>query len=342
MTNNKKHQIYFIGLLVLLIVCFIINVSLGSVIIPWSEIGNSFINGPVEKESWRVIILSYRVPKALTAILVGGSLGIAGLMMQTFFKNPLAGPFVLGISSGASLGVALLILGGSLLVSSTSFLIPSWQIILASSIGSMILLQLVLIVSRKVKDTMAILIIGLMFGSMTAAIVGILSYFAPAEVLQRYIFWSLGSLGNVSWQDLLYFLITVVAGFIIALFCIKPLNMLLLGENYAKSTGLQINRTRILIIISTGLLAGSVTAFAGPIAFIGLAIPHLTRLIVKVSDHRTLVPAVFLMGSTLLLICDTIAQVPGAMFTLPINAVTAIIGAPVVIWLLIKKRKLLF
>lgn len=342
MTPNKLHNFYFIGLLILLVVGFAINVSLGSVIIPWSDIGNSFINGPVENESWRTIILSYRVPKALTAILVGGCLGVAGLVMQTFFKNPLAGPFVLGISSGASLGVALLILGGSLIFSTVSYIIPNWQIVIASSLGSMLLLNLVLAISYKVKDTMAILIIGLMFGSMTAAIVGILSYFAPAELLQRYIFWGLGSLGNVSWQDLLYFFLTSFTGFIIILLCIKPLNMLLLGENYARSAGLNLAQTRILVIIGTGLLAGGVTAFAGPIAFIGLAIPHLTRLLVKVSDHRVLVPCVFLTGSILLLLCDTIAQVPGAMYTLPINAVTAMVGAPVVIWLLVRKRKLLF
>ncbi|UZO80779.1 iron ABC transporter permease [Aquimarina sp. ERC-38] len=342
MTPNKKHRFYFIILSVTLIFCFILNVSLGSVIIPWSAIGNSFINGPVEKESWRIIILSYRIPKACTAILTGGCLGVSGLVMQTFFRNPLAGPFVLGISSGASLGVAILILGGAFIFTETSFFIPNWQLIIASSLGSMILLTIVLLVSRKVKDTMSILIIGLMFGSMTAAVVGILSYFAPAELLQRYIFWSLGSLGNVSWADLLYYLITSVLGILIILFCIKPLNLLLLGENYAKSTGISIQKIKILVIISTGLLAGGVTAFAGPIAFIGLAIPHLTRLLVKTSDHQISLPTVFLTGSILLLLCDTIAQLPGLPLTLPINAVTAIIGAPVVIWLLVKKRKLLF
>ena len=342
MTPNKVHRFYFAGLFLLLIISFIINVSLGSVIIPWSDIGNSFINGPVENEAWRTIILSYRVPKAITAILVGGGLGIAGLLMQTFFRNPLAGPFVLGISSGASLGVALLILGGSLFFTSIQYIIPNWQIIIASSLGSMLLLQLVLIISYKLKDTMSILIIGLMFGSMTAATVGVLSYFAPAELLQRYIFWGLGSLGNVSWQDLLYFFITTLVGIVITLFCIKPLNLLLLGENYAKSMGLNLSKSRILIIIATGLLAGGVTAFAGPIAFVGLAVPHFTRLLLHISDHRILIPGVFVTGSILMLICDIIAQVPGVMYTLPINAVTAMIGGPVVIWLLVRKRKLLF
>ncbi len=316
---------------------------MGSVYIPFKDVFNSLIGSATEQETWQHIIQNYRLPKALTAILVGSGLGISGLLMQTLFRNPLAGPFVLGISSGASLGVALIILGSSVFGGVfMSLLISKWSIVIAASLGSFLVLLAVLMVSIKVRDTMAILIIGLMFASITSAIVSVLSYFGSAQQLQQYIFWGFGSLGNLSWDELFIFFIIYCLGIIVSLASVKSLNTLLLGENYAKSLGLNIKRSRLAIIISTSLLAGTITAFAGPIAFIGLAIPHLTRQVFNTSNHKILLPAVFLFGAIVMLICDSIAQVPNSDYTLPINAITSLVGAPVVIWLLVRKRKMVF
>lgn len=325
-----------------MILCFFTNISLGSVAIPITDICMSLF-GFSDNETWQVIISEFRLPKAITAVMVGSGLGISGLLMQTLFRNPLAGPFVLGISSGASLGVALIILGSGLFGGVLSgILIGKWSIVLASSLGSFLVLLAVVSVSHKVRDTMAILIIGLMFGSVTAAVVSVLSYFSSAEQLQQYIFWGFGSLSNLSWDELLVYTIIYVIGIFLSIISIKALNSLLLGENYAKSLGLNIKRSRLIIILATSLLAGSVTAFAGPIAFIGLAIPHLTRQVFKTTNHNILLPAVCFYGAIIMLICDSIAQVPFSEFTLPINAITALIGAPVVIWLLVRQRKMMF
>lgn len=323
--------------------CFITNLSLGSVSIPFSEVLKAILGKATSTESWLYIIQNYRLPKAFTAILVGSSLGVSGLLMQTLFRNPLAGPFVLGISSGASLGVALVILGaGFFSASFATLLLSKWSIVIAASLGSFLVLLAVLVVSTKVRDTMAILIIGLMFGSITSAVVSVLSYFASADQLQQYIFWGFGSLGNLSWNELLIFFIIYCFGILLSLISVKALNTLLLGENYAKSLGLNIKQSRILIILATSLLAGTTTAFAGPIAFIGLAIPHITRQIFNTSNHKVLLPAVFILGAIVMLICDSIAQLPTSDYTLPINAITSLIGAPVVIWLLVRKRKMVF
>jgi len=339
---NTNYTYAFITLIIVLVICFLANISLGSVSIPISAIIESFI-GTLDHESWSYIIKDYRLPKALTAILVGSGLGISGLLMQTLFRNPLAGPFVLGISSGASLGVALVILGAGIFGGAfATIFVSKWSIIIAASLGSFLVLSAVLVVSSKVRDTMAILIIGLMFGSITAAVVSVLSYFSSAEQLQQYIFWGFGSLGNLSWQELGIFFIVYSLGMLLTIFSIKGLNSLLLGENYAKSLGLNIKQTRLIIIVSTSLLAGTITAFAGPIAFIGLAIPHITRQVFTTSNHKILIPAVFLFGAIIMLVCDSIAQLPTSDYTLPINAITSLIGAPVVIWLLVRKRKMLF
>ncbi len=329
-------------MILVLIGCFILNVNLGSVTIPTKEIFKSLF-GTIDNESWQYIIKNYRLPKAITAILVGSGLGISGLLMQTLFRNPLAGPFVLGITSGASLGVALVILGSSMFGGIlTTLLISKWSLVIAASLGSFLVLLAVMIVSTRVRDTMAILIIGLMFGSITAAVVSVLSYFSSAEQLQQYIFWGFGSLGNLSWNELLVFFIIYFFGILLSIISIKSLNTLLLGENYAKSLGLNIKQSRLLIIISTSLLAGTITAFAGPIAFIGLAIPHMTRQIFNTSNHKILLPAVLLFGAIVMLVCDSIAQLPTSDYTLPINAITSLIGAPVVVWLLVRKRKMIF
>jgi len=330
-------------LFIALLICLGINISLGSVNIPFkATIQHLFLSGNTD-DSWHYIIWNYRIPKAVTAILVGSGLSLSGLLMQTFFRNPLAGPFVLGISSGASLGAAFLIMGGGIISSWLGIrFITDVSLAIAASLGSFMVLLAVIAMARKVKDTMALLIIGLMFGSITAALVTVLSYFAQAEELQQYIYWSFGTVGNLNWSQVgLLGLITVI-GLLISIYSIKSLNALLMGENYAQSMGVKIRKSRYLIIIATGILAGSVTAFAGPIAFLGLAVPHLTRQIFNTTDHKILVPGVVLYGAILLLICDTIAQLPSSSYVLPINAITSVIGAPVIIWLLVRKRKMIF
>ncbi|MEO0571750.1 MAG: iron ABC transporter permease [Bacteroidota bacterium] len=317
----------------------LLNISLGSVAIPLSQTLKALILQPIENTSWEYIIYSYRLPKALTAILVGGGLSLSGLLMQTLFRNPLAGPFVLGISSGASLGAALLLMG-SALVGGLWF--SDFPLVIAASLGSFLVLLVVLLVAHRIRDTMALLIIGLMFGSITSAIVSVLAYFSSSEQLQRFIFWSYGSVGNLSWTQNGTLGTIVLLGTVLSVLSIKSLNAFLLGENYAQSLGVNLKKSRLIIIIATGLLAGSITAFAGPIAFVGLAVPHLTRQLFNTMEHRTLVPAVFLYGAILMVLCDTIAQLPTSAKVLPINAITSIVGAPVVIWLLVRKRKMLF
>ncbi|WP_296144719.1 iron ABC transporter permease [uncultured Flavobacterium sp.] len=338
--NNRKHTIYFIGLLLLLVICFLLNISLGSVNIPMEDIVSSLSGGQASKNSWEIILWNYRFPKAFVAILVGMGLSVSGLLMQTLFRNPLAGPDVLGLSSGASLGVAFVILGAGFVPPFLSqFFLSSYGMVLASCLGSSLVLLAVLAVSQRIRDTMAILIVGLMFGSFTNAIIGVLTYFSSAEELQKFTFWSLGSLGNQSWTNILILTICCFIGLLLSAFCIKPLNALLLGEKYAKSLGINFKKTRLLIIIATSILAGSITAFAGPIAFIGLAVPHIAKMIFQTSSHYILFWSTLLLGAIIMLICDTVAQMPGNDFTLPINAITSIIGAPIVVWLLVRKRK---
>lgn len=321
---------------------FVINISLGSVSIPMKEVFRSLTGGIASKETWEYILINYRLPKAIAAILVGMGLSISGLLMQTLFRNPLAGPYVLGLSSGASLGVAIVILGTALLPPFlATLLLSSYGIIIASSLGSFTVLLAVLAVSHRLRDTMAILIVGLMFGSLTSAIVGTLTYFSTAEQLQKFTFWSLGNLGNLSWTSISLLTICVAIGLLLSLFSIKPLNSLLLGENYAKSLGLNYKKSRLIIIFATSILAGSITAFAGPIAFIGLAVPHIAKLVFQTSNHTILFWSTILFGAIIMLICDSISQLPGSDLTLPINAVTSIFGAPIVIWLLIRKRKMM-
>ncbi|HLU80991.1 MAG TPA: iron ABC transporter permease [Flavobacteriaceae bacterium] len=339
----KKYKTYFILGFLLFLGIMILNICLGSVNIPFTDTLIILFGGEIENKSWEYIILEYRLPKAFTAILAGSGLALSGLLMQTLFRNPLAGPYVLGLSSGASLGVALLLMGGGLFGGLLAeVLFSKWALVLAASLGSLLVLFAVLGASIKLRDTMAILIIGLMFAALTGAIVSVLSYFSPATNLQRYVFWSFGSLGNLSWSETGILTLFYLLGIGIAIFCIKNLNTLLLGENYAGSLGVNIKQNRLLVIIATSLLAGSITAFAGPIAFVGLAVPHLVRQILPTVNHRIMVPAVLLGGAVLMLVCDIIAQLPGSAYTLPINAITSIFGAPVVIWLLMRKKKIVF
>ncbi len=339
MKTQKTYTGKFILFLSLLCLVILVNLSLGSVDIPFKSIFQIIVANDSNQETWRYIILHYRLPKAITAILVGSGLSISGLLMQTLFRNPLAGPFVLGISSGASLGVAILVLGVSAFSGSlVGFAFSNIGFAIAASLGAFLVLSVVMIVAKNIKNTMSILIIGLMFGSFTAAVISILAYFSSAASLQQYVFWTFGSLGNLGWNEIIILCTITLISIGLLLTMIKPLNSLLLGENYAISLGVNLKRTRNLIMIITGLLTGVITAFSGPIAFIGLAVPHLTKLIIKTSNHKIILPAVAILGAIIMLISDIIAQLPTSEYTLPINAVTSLFGAPIVIWLLIRKR----
>lgn len=341
MLQTKSYKNTFAILFIALIIVTIINISLGSVYIPFKQVLAVFLNQDVDNESWNTIILNLRLPKAITAIIVGSGLSISGLLMQTIFRNPLAGPFVLGISSGASLGVAILILGASFLGANImSYSFTTWGLAVAASIGAFFVLASVMIAAVKVRNTMSILIIGLMFGSLTSAVISILAYFSSAAQLQQFMFWSFGSLGNLNWNEILSLFIIFSIGILLIVFIIKPLNGLLIGENYARSLGINVKRTRNITLIATSILTGVITAFAGPIAFIGLAVPHIAKLLFTTSNHKTLIPAVAINGAIIMLICDSISQLPSSEYMLPINAITSIFGAPIIIWLLVRKRKI--
>lgn len=337
--HEQGYKKWFL-LLLLTGILFFFNISLGSVKIPFDSILTIFIGGTLENEAWQYIIFEFRIPKAITAILVGVGLSISGLQMQTLFRNPLAGPFVLGISSGASLGVAVLVLAGVSLsgILGISIFMGSGLQVIAATLGAAFVLLMVMLVSIRVKDSMTLLIVGLMFGSATGALVSILQYFSNKDQLQEYLIWTFGSLGGLSWSEISIFIPVVFIGVTLSYLFIKPLNALLLGERYAQSMGVSLEKSRFWIIISTSVLAGSITAFCGPIAFIGIAVPHLTRLLFDTADHKILIPAVALSGAILMLVCDIIAQVPFSDSTLPINVITSLLGAPVVIWVILRGR----
>ena len=339
--SKKIRSILFISFAILLVGFFVMDLISGQVSIPLKEVFKILLGQESSKSTWEYIILNFRLPKAITAILVGMGLSISGLLMQTLFRNPLAGPYVLGLSSGSSLGVAFVILGAGFLPSFLNEVVLSnYGIVLASCLGSFLVVLAILIVAQRLRNTMSILIVGLMFGNFAGAIVNVLTYFSSAEQLQKFTFWSMGNLGNLSWNSIGILGTVVGCGLLLSLFSIKSLDALLLGENYAKSVGLNFKKARFIIIIATSILAGSITAFAGPIAFIGLAVPHIAKLIFQTSNHKTLFFSTLLIGGILMLICDIISQMPYLSMTLPINAITSIMGAPVVIWLLIGKKNI--
>ena len=339
--SKKNHYFLFASFAILLAFFFLMDLISGQVSIPLKEVFKILFGQESSKSTWEYIILNFRLPKAITAILVGMGLSISGLLMQTLFRNPLAGPYVLGLSSGSSLGVAFVILGAGFLPSFlNSAVLSNYGIVLASCLGSFLVVLAILIVAQRLRNTMSILIVGLMFGSFAGAIVNVLSYFSTAEQLQKFTFWSMGNLGNLSWNSIGILGTVVSVGLLLSLLSIKSLDALLLGENYAKSVGLNFKKARFIIIIATSILAGSITAFAGPIAFIGLAVPHIAKLLFQTSNHKILFFSTLLIGGILMLICDIISQMPYLSMTLPINAITSIMGAPVVIWLLIGKKNI--
>jgi iron complex transport system permease protein len=327
-----------------LLIAFLADLYLGSVRISLGELFR-FLAGLSDPQSTAgKILLIFRLPKAIAALLAGAALAIAGLQMQTVFRNPLAGPFVLGINSGASLGVSIVVLAVG--ASTGSAFLQRFEIggqlalVLAATIGSAGVLLLVLAFSTRVRGVMTLLILGLLFGYAVSAIVSILIQFSSADRIQTYIAWTFGSFGGVTWRELPIFVPVLAAGIVVSQFAAKQLNALLLGEHYAESMGLKVRRARVLIILLTALLAGTVTAFCGPIAFIGVAIPHLMRSLFSTSNHRILLPAVTLMGAIAAILADIISHVPGSDLILPLNSVTALIGAPVVVWVILKRNNL--
>jgi iron complex transport system permease protein len=329
----EKGTLRWLWLVLALALLFLLRLALGSVPIPFSDILDALIGN---ENPFSDLIYKFRLPVAATCVLAGSSLAVGGLLMQTLFRNALAGPDVLGLTSGSSLMVAIVILAGNSI--SLAFASP-WTIAVAASVGAAGVFLLILVISQYVSDNTSLLIIGLMLGATTASVVGVLQYVSRAEDLQAFTIWGLGSVGTTSWDEIGVLAIITVIGSGISVMMMKPLNALLLGENYANALGIHVRRSRLLILTATSIMIGGVTAFCGPVAFVGLAVPHLVRLVVPTTNHKTLLPAVFLGGAVLLLLCDIIAQLPGSTQVLPLNAVTSMIGAPVVIWLVIKNRK---
>ena len=338
--NRRPVRLVFVLLSVLFLLFFTADLLLGSIIIPLKQIFLAVFPSAETNETFRTIILDFRLPKALTAVFTGAALSLSGLQMQTVFRNPLAGPYVLGISAGASLGVALFVLGfSSVLAFGMVTVTGAWALALVAWAGSFLVMLLVLYVSLRVNDIMTILILGILFTSAVTAIVNILQYFSNESMLKAFIIWTMGSLGNVTKSQLSVLIPAVLLGIILAFVKIKDLNAFLLGENYARSLGVSIKGSRVVIFLSTSLLAGTITAFCGPVGFIGIAVPHICRVLFKTSNHLILMPAVVLTGSTVMLFSDIVSQLPGMQSTLPINSVTAIIGIPVIIWMIVKNKK---
>ena len=332
---KQRSTTLFIILSLLLVILFVLDLLIGSVLIPLRDILGALFGGDVDA-STRLIVLDIRLIKAIVAILTGMALSVSGLQMQTLFRNPLAGPYVLGISSGASLGVALFILGMPLLGIATNSTMSSIGTAGAAWLGSALVLAFVASVSTRIKDIMVILILGMMISSGVSAVVQILQYLSNEEALKSFVIWTMGSLGDVTTNQLHIMLPAVLLGLVVSVAVIKPLNLLLLGEQYARTMGLNVRRSRYLIFLSTTLLAGTVTAFCGPIGFVGLAIPHIARMLFSNADHRILLPASALCGAITLLICDIVSK----WLTLPINTITALLGIPIVIWVVIRNKSI--
>lgn len=327
------------GLVLALVGAFLLNLALGSVRIPLSDVAAVLVGGEASKASWAYIILEFRLPKALTAVLAGAALAVSGLQMQTLFRNPLADPCILGINAGASLGVALVVLatGAATGFLSNIGLLGDLSLIAAAIAGAGLVTGLVIVAARWLHHAMTLLILGLMLGYATGAVVSILIYFSAPEQIQAYVSWTFGSFGGVTGRQLALLALVICGGLLLAGLLTKPLNALLLGEAYARSMGANVWRVRFWLIVGTSVLAGAVTAFCGPIAFLGVAIPHLCRALLHTSDHRMLVPATMLMGGLAALLADLAAGMPGSQTVLPLNAVTALLGAPVVVWIVLRR-----
>lgn len=321
---QSRNTLLFIALIVAVVSLFSVDMMVGAVNIPLSDVWKALTGGDCP-ESTVKIVRNIRLVKAFVALLAGAALSVSGLQMQTLFRNPLAGPYVLGISSGASLGVALVVLAGF----GSSFGVAG-----AAWVGSAVVLMFIGIAARRIKDIMVILILGMMFSSGVSAVVQILQYLSRDEALKTFVIWTMGSLGEVTISQLIVAVPAVIAGLVLAVAAVKPLNLLLLGEDYARSMGLNPLRSRAMLFMSTTLLAGTVTAFCGPIGFIGMALPHVARMLFSDADHRVLIPACMLVGADVMLACDIISK----FFTVPVNAITALVGIPIVVWVVVKNK----
>ena len=321
---RSRSVLLFTALAALTLFLFLLDLAVGAVAVPLGDVWAALTGGDCPRATAK-IILNIRLIKAVVALLAGAALSVSGLQMQTLFRNPLAGPYVLGISSGASLGVALVLLAG--VGSSIGIAGAAW-------LGAAIVLVVIAAVGHRIKDIMVILILGMMFSSGIGAVVQILQYVANDESLKMFVVWTMGSLGDVTFNQLAILIPSIIAGLLLAVVTIKTLNLLLFGEEYAVTMGLNVRRSRGLLFLSTTLLAGTVTAFCGPIGFIGLAMPHVTRMLFRNSDHRVLVPGTVLSGASVLLLCDLVSK----LFPLPINAITALLGIPIVVWVVLRNK----
>ena len=343
-TSSNSHRLIIIGLSVLAVLFFLLDIMLGSVSIPFREVARIVFLGESDTTAWLFIVEKIRMPKAITAVIVGCGLSVSGLQMQTLFRNPLAGPSELGITAGAGLGVAAVMLTSGSTASIYAIrqlgVSGSWLIVVMASLGAALVLSMVLLIAGRIKDNVILLIVGVMVGTITVSVISIWQYFSQPEQLQEYILWTFGSLGGIVQYHLYVLSGVVIVGLLIAFSSSKALNAMLLGENYARSMGLTVGKTRFIIMASTSLLTGSITAFCGPIGFVGIAIPHITRSLLGTSDHRILIPCCCLVGTVLMLICDIISQMPGTQTVLPINVVTSLLGAPVVIWIIVSRNNL--
>ena len=336
-----KSTLYGTLLAVALLLLAAANLFFGSVNIPAEAVVNILLGNEVEKVSWSFIIWESRIPQCITALLTGAALATCGLMLQTIFNNPLADSSILGISSGSSLGVALVMLGlGGSIVSSTFTLSGFLAIILGALVGAVLILGLILFLSTLIKNSIMLLIAGIMIGYVTSSAISLLNFFSTAEGVHSYLIWGMGNFGGVSLQQLPYFTLFICTGLLGAILLIKPLNALLLGPRYAENFGINIKRTRNLILLTTGLLTAVTTAFCGPVSFIGLAVPHVARLMLGTSNHNLLLPVTLLCGAIVALICNLICILPGENGIIPLNAVTPILGAPVIIYVIINQRKI--
>ncbi|MCB0089941.1 MAG: iron ABC transporter permease [Caldilineaceae bacterium] len=336
-------RLVIVALIGVLLGAFLLSLALGSVRIPLGDVVQILLGEAPTKATWATIVLNFRLPKALTAILAGGALAVSGLQMQTLFRNPLADPYILGVSSGASLGVALVMLStgaAATKVVGSLGLYGDLGLIIAASLGAALIMGLVLLAARWVQSMLTLLILGLMVGYLASALVSLLIYFSLPERIQTFSLWGAGSFGGVTWGQLQVFAPIILIGLTIAHFLSKSLNALLLGDTYAKSMGVNVQQTRRWIIVSAALLAGATTAFCGPIGFLGVAVPHLCRTIFNTADHRVLIPTSLLLGAAVALLADLIAQLPGSQTVLPINVITSLFGVPVILWMLLRQQQL--
>jgi iron complex transport system permease protein len=334
-----KYTFLFFGLGIVLLLLFAADLFAGSVLLPVREVWAALTGGAEVPETTRNIVLNFRVPKAMVALLAGVSLSVSGLQMQTIFKNPLADPYVLGISSGSSLGVALFVLGTSLWGGISGIWMQNLGLALAGWLGAFVMLAVIMAASIRLRDTMSLLVLGIMVGGVVSAVVGIMQYFSEAAALKTYVLWTMGSFSAVPSGQLGMMIPAILIGLLLAFLTMKWLDALMLGDEYARTMGLNVRRARTILIISSGFLAGTVTAFCGPIGFIGIAVPHLSRMLFQTANHRVLMPATVLLGGVMMLFSDLASQLPGADSVLPINTITALLGIPVIVFVIYRNQR---